>query len=150
MAAPRVLAVALAALAGATPSASLAATAPPLPVVDQYIEQLPTAEGPVAPNTDENRPLPTTVVQQVEQQGGADAGPLTEISTSSRFGAPQRRPAPIAPSTDAPDGEEPATEAIEATDAPTVPRDPRLVVLLLALGASLVAAGGYELLRRRR
>ena len=96
MAATRALAVALVALAaGGAPAASLGAPAPPRPVIDQYIEQIPTAEGPVAPGADENRrPLPADVGQEVEQRGGADAGPLTTIATSSRYGAPQRRPAP--------------------------------------------------------
>jgi hypothetical protein len=160
MARARVLAVVLVALAGAIePAASLAAPAPPVPAIDQYIEQIPTAEGPIAPTAQESsRPLPADVGREVEEQGGADAGPLTAIATSSRYGAPQRRPAPApdpeeatAPTREEPaPAEQPAAEAIEATDAPALPRDPRLVGLLLALGASVVAVAGYEVVRRRR
>lgn len=166
MGALRALTVIVAAVtAAAVSAASQAATpVPPRPVVDQYVELVPTAEGPSSPRAEEERqPLPMEVSRRVEEQAGPDADALTTIATSSRYGAPQeisppdeaRAPRPTAPEPEpAPGGEDdeerPQAEAVGSVDEVALSLDARLVALLLAMGLSLVAAAAYELVRRRR
>ncbi len=157
----RTLALVLAAVApGGAPAAAPAATPPPeWPVIDQYVEMIPTAVGPSSPRGEEERqPLPAGVGREIQEQAGADANALTEIATSSRYGAPQRQaPASEAPAPEPartgeslPADERPAAEVLEAGDAATIPGDARLVVLMVAMAASVIALGAYELARRRR
>ena len=60
--------------------------------VDEYAEIVPTGEGkaPPANKEEESQPLPASVVQQVENEGGTDALILKRVATSSLYGAPQR------------------------------------------------------------
>jgi hypothetical protein len=60
--------------------------------VDEYAEIVPTGEGeaPPANKEEESQPLPASVVQQVESEGGTDAPILKRVATSSLYGAPQR------------------------------------------------------------
>jgi hypothetical protein len=60
--------------------------------VDEYAEIVPTGEGeaPPANKEEESQPLPASVAQQVESEGGTDAPILKRVATSSRYGAPQR------------------------------------------------------------
>src|SRR5688500_16141999 len=88
----RTLALVFAAVAtGGAPASAQSATPPPdWPVIDQYIEMIPTAEGPASPRAEEERePLPPEVRREIQEQAGTDADALTEIATSSRYGAPQ-------------------------------------------------------------
>jgi hypothetical protein len=58
---------------------------------DQYVETLPTTNGPSA--TKDGRhgktPLRDSVAAKLRSQGGADAARLEAVATSSDFGAPQ-------------------------------------------------------------
>jgi hypothetical protein len=160
MATARTLALVLAAVAtGVAPAPAPAAPPPPeRPVIDQYIEMIPTAEGPSSPRAEEERqPLPAAVGREIREQAGEDAGALTEIATSSRYGAPQRpQPAPEPqapepePAEEPPAGDQYVAETLEPGDAATVPGESRLIVLLVAMAASVVAVAGYGLVRRRR
>lgn len=61
--------------------------------VDQYVEDVPTGSGKTYPVRDKPRKsaVPESVAQQIAEQGGADAPLLTEIVSSSTYGAPQKR-----------------------------------------------------------
>ena len=61
--------------------------------VDQYVEDVPAGGGKEYPGTSEpsKTSLPQGVTQQIASEGGSDAPLLTEIATSSAYGAPQKR-----------------------------------------------------------
>src|SRR5687767_11026731 len=130
MATARTLALVLAAVAtGWAPASAPAAPPPPeRPVIDQYIEMVPTAGGPASPRAEEERqPLPADVGREIREEAGEDAGALTEIATSSRYGAPQS-PAPTRdqapepePAEEPPAGDQYVAEALEPGNAATVP-----------------------------
>jgi hypothetical protein len=87
----RIVAALLAALL-LMPAAAFAAESPDdFSAADQYVETLPTSEGPSA--TKEGKEgrtqLPAAVKARLAKQGGKDAASLEEIATSGRFGAPQ-------------------------------------------------------------
>jgi len=58
---------------------------------DQYVETIPTSEGPNA--TKEGKEgrtkLPAKAKAKLDAEGGKDAAALEEVATSGRFGAPQ-------------------------------------------------------------
>jgi hypothetical protein len=93
--------VAMLAFAGWNDGAA-AQTAPPPPpddsAIDEYVEEIPTGSGGVAPGADEKEttPLPGSVSAQLDGQAGGDAAVLKELATSSHAGAPQTELAPIA------------------------------------------------------
>jgi hypothetical protein len=88
---PRIIVAAVAAAALAVPASAAAETPQDFSASDQYVETLPTTSGPSATN-DRRRgktPLRPSVAAKLRSQGGADAGRLEAVATSSDFGAPQ-------------------------------------------------------------
>jgi hypothetical protein len=84
---------ALAAALLALPASAVAETPEDFSAADQYVETLPTADGPSA-TKDRKRgrtPLPRSVAAKLRSQGGADAGRLEAVATSGDFGAPQQK-----------------------------------------------------------
>ncbi len=83
----------LAAVIGATLLAgtgqAYAQTPPDSGGVDQYVEDVPTAGGSTVPGKgkDKDETIAPSVATQIDEQGGADAPLLTEIATSSDYGA---------------------------------------------------------------
>ena len=61
--------------------------------VDQYVEQVPTSSGSQVSGLGggKKRQLPKTVEKQLADEGGADAGVLKDVATSSDYGAPQEQ-----------------------------------------------------------
>ena len=61
--------------------------------VDQYREDIPTSAGSTHTGSSGggSSSLPSSVVKQVNQQGGSDAATITKVATSSAYGAPQKR-----------------------------------------------------------
>ena len=61
--------------------------------VDQYVEDVPTGSGAGHPTKDPpaKTPVSPDVAEQIALQGGSDAPLLTEIVSSSTYGAPQRQ-----------------------------------------------------------
>ena len=61
--------------------------------VDQYVEDVPTGGGTSHPTADppSSTPAPSGVQQQIDAQGGSDAPLLTQVVSSSTYGAPQGR-----------------------------------------------------------
>lgn len=87
--------LAVAATVGATLLAAPAAHAqmPGGPgAVDQYVEDVPTGGGSSHPTKDTptKTDVPASVAEQIAVQGGSDAPLLTEIVSSSTYGAPRR------------------------------------------------------------
>lgn len=66
------------------------ALASPPSAVDQYIEQLPTAEGPQLQTavTPVVTPLPSATRERLHAKLGKDASPVERIASSSAYGAP--------------------------------------------------------------
>ena len=92
---PRRRVFALAAILGATllaPSAPAHAQSGP-GAVDQYVEDVPTGGGASHPTTGtpSSTPASGVVQQQIDAQGGSDAPLLTQVASSSTYGAPQKR-----------------------------------------------------------
>jgi hypothetical protein len=58
---------------------------------DQYVETLPTSQGPSATKDRKagRTRLPAAVKAKLDSEGGKDAAALQEIATSDQFGAPQ-------------------------------------------------------------
>ena len=58
---------------------------------DQYVETIPTSQGPSATKDrkDARTRLPGSVKSKLESEGGKDAAKLEEVATSDQFGAPQ-------------------------------------------------------------
>jgi hypothetical protein len=73
------------------PAAAGAKSPEDFSAADQYVETLPTTEGPSA--TKEGKEgrtrLPGRVQAKLDAEGGKDAAALEEVATSGRFGAPQ-------------------------------------------------------------
>jgi hypothetical protein len=84
--------VALVALAG--PCAAWAAEGPPVSAVSQYVEQVPTSDGSAAVAKERPRRsiLPPAARKALASEPSKTSAALTEIATSSRYGAP---PTPI-------------------------------------------------------
>lgn len=150
-----VCAAAVAALA--SPGVAGAATpGPGLPSIDQYVEAIPTSAGPqsAARGGERVQPLTLDAERRVEAKAGSDAEALTEIATSSRYGAPiepgDRNAAP--PSDKAAETKEGAEKsALEQMPASQTAEsaESRLVGLVVFMVASLVTALVYEVVRRR-
>lgn len=94
---PRRRVLAFAAIVGATLLAASAPAHAQLPggpgAVDQYVEDVPTGGGSSHPTADppSSTPAPSGVQQQIDAQGGSDAPLLTQVVSSSTYGAPQGR-----------------------------------------------------------
>ncbi len=89
---PAFLAVVSAAAALLAPGVALAAGPPDdLSGVDQYVEDIPTSEGPKPAGSGgkaSGNPLPPTVTQSLADEGGSDAAALEAIATDPSLGAP--------------------------------------------------------------
>lgn len=88
--------LAFAAIVGATLLASSAPAHAQLPsgpgAVDQYVEDVPTGGGSGHPTADTptKTSVPGGLQEQINSEGGSDAALLTEVASSSAYGAPQR------------------------------------------------------------
>lgn len=66
--------------------------------ISQYRESIPSAAGPTLPgNTSTRTPLPPSVAQKVDSQGGGDTHALKKFAEQSNFGAPPRHALPTVP-----------------------------------------------------
>ena len=87
----RLILVAVLAALLAVPAGAAAETPQDFSAADQYVETIPTPNGPSA-TKDRKRsrtPLPASVAAKLRSQGGADAAALEQVATASDFGAPQ-------------------------------------------------------------
>jgi hypothetical protein len=117
--------------------------------VDQYVEDVPVGGGKAYPGMSQpsKASLPQGVTQQIASEGGSDAPLLTEIATSSAYGAPQKRLAKPRSGASSGDGEpaagddgEPSSGVLStAVTAAEGGDSKRLLGLLLALLAISVA-----------
>lgn len=88
--------LAFAAIVGATLLAGSAPAHAQLPsdpgAVDQYVEDVPTGGGSAHPTADTptKTSVPGSLQEQINTEGGSDAALLTEVVSSSAYGAPQR------------------------------------------------------------
>ena len=141
-----------------------AAQAPPenpvqgVAAIDQYVEALPSASGPKATGSAVGKRivLPAAVAASLRERAGEDSDALLEIATSPEFGSPPAGPTSeaIAPTPETPsdkrssqDGE---TTAFGEVVAPVGEADePRLLILLAALGVVTVVAVAGAIRRRR-
>jgi hypothetical protein len=126
-----------------------AQTEPPPPpddgsAIDEYVEEIPTSSGGVAPGAGEKKtkPLPTPVSAQLASEAGDDADVLTEVATSSDAGAPQ---ADLAPPERGPgEGDDASSAPSAAVSAVSGASGGRflglLVILFLITGTALGAA----------
>jgi len=77
----------------ALPGTALAQTADDPSAVDQYVEDVPTGGGSSVPGS-KGKPkktnLPPGVSAQISDQGGSDAALLSNVASSSDYGAPQK------------------------------------------------------------
>lgn len=133
--------------------------------VDQYVEDVPTGGGTSHPTADppSSTPAPSGVQQQIDAQGGSDAPLLTQVVSSSTYGAPQGRavnkgggssaermerggelPEAVSSGTESSGVVSSAVTAVEGSDSR------RLLGLLLALLAVTAAAVVAVGLRQRR
>ncbi|HET9545724.1 MAG TPA: hypothetical protein VFO88_09100 [Gaiellaceae bacterium] len=133
--------------------------------VDQYVEDVPTGGGTSHPTADppSSTPAPSGVQQQIDAQGGSDAPLLTQVVSSSTYGAPQGRavnkgggssaermerggelPEAVSSGTESSGVVSSAVTAVEGSDAR------RLLGLLLALLAVTAATVFAVGLRQRR
>ena len=112
MAAHRHAARALAGVAATLLCAAPAATAADKPpsAVTQYVESIPTAEGPQTPDAPSappsTTPLAPAVETQLSENAGTDASVLRKVATESSLGAPQRPRAKTPQGSDRPVSEE--------------------------------------------
>jgi hypothetical protein len=86
-----IIAALLVAAASSTATA-LAADPLPAPAVAQYVESIPTGEGPVVAagaTKPHVKKLPPAVHAKIEAEGGKDAAVIEQLATSSAYGAPQ-------------------------------------------------------------
>ena len=106
------------------------------------------------------RPLTVEIEREVDAKGGSDAGALTKIATSSRYGAPVKsKPAETTKDADKGATEQTPAEtgkgadksALEPIQASQTAEnvDSRLVGLVVFMAASLAAAAAYAWTRRR-
>jgi hypothetical protein len=86
----RLIVAALAAVALAVPASAGAKSPEDFSASDQYVETVPTTRGPSAARDRRTvkTPLRRSVAARLRDQGGADAGRLEAVATSSDFGAP--------------------------------------------------------------
>jgi hypothetical protein len=72
------------------PGAAWAAQGPPVSAVSQYVEQVPTSDGSAAVGAERPRrsTLPAAARKALASKPSTTAAALTEIATSSRYGAP--------------------------------------------------------------
>lgn len=141
----------------ALPNPGGAATPRPvIPSVDQYVEAVPTSAGPKYAGTREERVQPLTVAAErtVIAEAGADADVLIQVATSPRYGAPRDAKADrgVAPPSVRPPGNEEQEQrsALNDMSAEGVEHIPsRIFWLATFMGASLVAAIAFEVVRRR-
>jgi hypothetical protein len=128
--------------------------------IDQYVECVPTDKGSSAPGTqaEDRTPLSGAVQEAVSEEGGADAPILTEVATSSRYGAPQRKlkidrdPGARESAASTSGGEDTSPgEAVSAAVSAVQSGDAgRLVGLLGALLAIALGALAFAGLRQKR
>ncbi len=142
----------------------LAATAPAQAQtsggVDQYVEDVPTAGGSTHPGKGPGKKdtIKPSVATEIEEQGGTDAPVLTEVATSSDYGAGQAlRPAPQAGARDgeisnaAPEADVSSSAlAGSAVSAVSGAETVRLVGFLFVLFAISLATLTAAALRQRR
>ena len=117
------------------------------PAVKEYQEQVPTVCGPKVPGTgdEQTTKLPTSVEKKLT--GSSDAGPLKDLATNARQGAPQ--PAR---------GKEPARILSQrernpvgaSLNAATSGHDATLIALLAVMGALALGAALTAVYRRRK
>jgi hypothetical protein len=157
----RILCAAAVAVLMAAGPAGAATPGPGAPSIDQYIEAIPTSAGPqsVARGKERVQPLTREAEQQVNAEAGADAKALTEIATSSRYGAPVETedkptaaPAPPKPAERGTARPADRAEDVIALDSPAQAEayDSRLIGLIFFMAASLAAATAYAGTRRSR
>lgn len=147
--------VASPAIAGAPPP-----TIPSDAAIDQYVEAVPSATGPVpigeAASRASGAALPTAVRAKVERTAGVDAPALLHLAQDSRFGAPPSKsranparaiprhranPAPAIPRHPVPESTGPPVPSPLAAAASTAGSGGLLVaVLLVAITAAGIAA----------
>jgi hypothetical protein len=169
---PKLLALAIALVLGASPGVAAAASdftsgggdpygsAPGgQSAGDQYVETLPTTRGPRAPGHRKHaKKLSRKVTKQIDTLGGSDAAQLKTLATSPSLGAPQERPKSGGKSSrksasrsgNRHGGTEPAvpSAAINAVDGGEAGLG-WLVVALLAITALALGAAGYQRRRHR-
>ena len=125
----------------------------PPSAVDQYVELVPTAEGPAAPGVvEETRtPLPPAGEEALEQAPSDTAAPLDEIATSSTYGAPTSPEPPTPARRPDRDSSEPSLETSLATTLETLGStdDGRLAGLFVVLALTAVGAVALAVLRAR-
>jgi hypothetical protein len=120
--------------------------------VSQYVEDIPTAEGPVAAGGGPESspppppaPLEANVDEAVERSGGHDAPVLRDIATKPALGAPTR-PLPKSPALrKAPDTPSAASAVTSATSG----GGSAVVVALVLMALVTVVAAGLALRRAR-
>jgi hypothetical protein len=117
--------------------------------VDEYAEIVPTGEGEAAPanKEEESRPLPASIVQQVESEGGADAPILKRVATSSVYGAPQRSVREAGVGSGGASDVSPSTVSTVVglvTDGGSGGRFGGLLIVMLLTGILAVGLAGYR------
>jgi hypothetical protein len=149
------LAAVVAVLAALTFAGAAIAQEPPPPddsAVDQYTEFVPTGRGPKAPGIGKKTrgSLPPKAKKALENTPKRTADALTEIATSSDYGAPARRaPEPVARDAPAP-GEEPSLDrTLQATAVAAAPVDDGRMIGLLVVMLAIAVGGGALAVRRR-
>ena len=166
------------AVAAATVAASSGPAAAQAPddasAVDQYVEPVPTSGGSSYPGTGKPKKtnLPRSVAAAIRHRGGADAALLTEVASSSVYGAPEsavatgkaaggrkgpgkraskgNRPARGGAPTAGGGGFSSGEAASAAADAVGGAESQRVVALLVALALVTAVALSAAALRRRR
>lgn len=157
---------AVAIVAASTFSATFAGVAraqeePPPPndsAVVQYTELVPTGTGPKAPGVgrEQRDSLPKETNKALESVPKSTADSLTEVATSSNYGAPATRPAPTTrPSQPPRDTPEPSDafsldRTLQATAVAAAPVDDARMVGLLVAMLAIAAGGGALAVRKRR
>ena len=131
---------------------------PPPPhdsAVDQYTELVPSSRGPKAPGIGREKrgALPRKAKKALETTPRSTAEALTDVATSSNYGAPARRasqkPEPVARDAPAP-GEEPSLDrTLQATAVAAAPVDDGRMVGLLVVMLAIAVGGGALAVRRR-
>ena len=154
-----VLAASVAATLLVTPGLAHAQLPDDPSAVDQYVEDVPAGGGKEYPGTSEPSKTSLTqgVTQQIASEGGSDAPLLTEIATSSAYGAPQKRPGRPGSGASSGDGEpaggdgEPSSGVLSSAFTAVEGGDSkRLLGLMLALLAISVATVVAVAARHRR
>jgi hypothetical protein len=136
-----------------------AQTDPPPSSVDQYVEMVPTAEGPTAPGTGKrkNAQLPKAGKDALTTVSPEIAGALEEIATSSSYGAPalpqssagSDSQAPVREPDTVPETSVESTLASAGAVAVASVSDARLMALLLAVFVTTLGAVALAIARAR-